>query len=137
MRNFFAVVLAVGFGGTGLACLYFEQYLWGAALLAAAAALVVPMFLGHAGGDLGSAMNVVDFVRNPADAIVEAAVDRYSAAVDTRKKQRAEESAQHFDADAAFQRYLDRKAAAPDLSEPAHPPATAPRSFGRKGLEGA
>ena len=98
---------------------------------------------GAQGRSLTQAGDVVapmDFVANPADAIVDAVTERVTGLVPGRpaKKSEPEEQGPAFDADAALARYLEnRPADLPPIVPPIAPPLAEPaprRSFGRKGL---
>jgi len=80
---------------------------------------------GLGAGAAGDPAALINFVRNPAGAIVDTATDQLA---DWFKKDEKEE--QGFDADAALARYLAQRG-----TEPAPPAHSAPsRVFGRKGI---
>jgi hypothetical protein len=72
---------------------------------------------------------LIDFVRDPADAIVDTATDQLADWFSDDKKS-AEKAEQGFDPDAAIARYLAQRG--PEPVPTAH--SAAPRVFGRKGI---
>ena len=83
--------------------------------------------------DAGDPTALGDFISNPAEALVDAAVDKGGEYLSGRRKVGSDEpSGEAFDADAALARYMaNRPASAPPLAVEAVPPV---RGFGRKGL---
>jgi len=109
-----------------------------ASTLALLVGSAVLFFRGAQGRSLTQAGDItapMDFVANPAEAIVDAAVERVAGLGPGRtgKKSDPADQTPAFDADAALARYLEnRPADMPPLERPAE---LAPRrGFGRKGL---
>ena len=103
----------------------------------------VLIFKGAQGQNLTQAGDVsatMDFVKDPAEAIVDAVVERVPGLGPRRpvRKSEPEEQGPAFDADAALARYLEnRPADLPPIVPPIAPPMGEPaprRGFGRKGL---
>lgn len=109
------------------------------ALLVGAAVLFWHGVQGRGVTQAGDIIAPMEFVKNPAEAIVDAAVERVSAAVPQRRKSWDVEEPAKFDADAALAHYMANRPAdlpAPPPTESA-PPSFDPaprRGFGRKGL---
>lgn len=134
-RILFATFLSVGLIGVSGFYFFKGEYLSACAFLAGACAVLVPSIMGRGAGNWDSASAAMDFVTNPAGAIVDAAVDRIGGAVEERTGARTEKEEPGFDADAAFKRYMERKAdAGGGPPEAVSPPL---RTFGRKGGNGA
>ena len=110
------------------------------ALLVGAAVLFLRGAQGRSLTQAGDVTAPMDFVANPADAIVDAVVERVPGLGPRRaaRKSEPEEDGPAFDADAALARYLEnRPADLPPIVPPVAPPIaqSAPRrGFGRKGL---
>ena len=130
--------IAVGFLLLGVAYLWFAMDGLGSSTLLCAAAAAFFFFRGAQGltaqeaGDVGDASAVIEFVSNPADAIVDNATDRLADWFKDKEQPKAAAAEQPgFDPDAAIARYLAQRG-----SEPASAPVgPAPfRGFGRKGL---
>ena len=136
-RILFAMFLGVGLLGVSGFSFYRGDTLSALAFLAGACAVLVPSIMGRGAGDLDSASAAIDFIRNPAGAIVDAAVDRIGGAVEERKSAPADKEEPSFDVDAAFNRYIERKVEVSGGTAPAVSASPAPRTFGRKGIESA
>ena len=82
-------------------------------------------------GDVGDPSAVIDFIKDPADAIVDTATDRFADWCGSKPDSAEAEEQSKFDPDAVIARYLDQR-----VSQPApQPEVAAPvRAFGRKGL---
>ena len=142
MRGWTSIL--VGFLLLGLTYVSFALTGMGSSTLlcgVAAAFFFVRGAQGAAAGDAGDPTAVVDFVKNPAGTIVENAVEQFGVLFAAKPKASTEAAEQPaFDADAALARYLAKRGSEPpavpfapaDLSAPA---ATAPRGFGRKGVQ--
>lgn len=137
MRALFAAFLAIGLLGLSGIYFYKGDTLSACAFLAGACAVLIPSIMGRRGGDWESASAAIDFVRNPAGAIVDAAVDRIGDAIGDRKAERAGKEEPGFDADAAFNRYMARRTDASSAPLPVEAAMPAPRTFGRKGAQDA
>jgi hypothetical protein len=81
---------------------------------------------GLGAGEAGDPTALVDFVTDPADAIVDAAADQVAEWMGSDNQKGTAGEQPRFDADAIIARYLAQREA-----EPAAP---VPRAFGRKGL---
>ena len=88
--------------------------------------------------EVGDPLAVIDFVKDPADAIVDSATERLSDWFDNRTNSAGADEG-GFDPDAVVERYLSQRG--PEgIASPASAPAPAatspapPRGFGRKGL---
>ena len=119
-----------GFLLLGVAYWSFAADGFGASTLLCAAAAAFFFFRGAQGQEVdatGDPSALIDFVRDPADAIVDTATDRLTDWL--KDDEKTEQPG--FDADAAVARYLAQRA-----TEPAASPASSapPRGFGRKGL---
>ena len=141
MRGWTSIL--VGFLLLGLAYVSFAWNGMGASTFlcgVAAASFFFRGAQGAAAGDVGDPTAVVDFVKDPAGAIVESAVERLGGLFEAKPKTSAAAVEQPaFDADAALARYLAKRG--PEPAAPFSPadqtaPATsAPRGFGRKGMQ--
>ena len=101
----------------------------GSSALLCGAAAAFFFFRGSQGlsvGEAGDPTALVDFVTNPADAIVDAATDQLAEWMRSDDQTVAAGEQPGFDADAVIARYLAQREA--------QPAAPAPRGFGRKGL---
>jgi len=112
---------------------------FGSATLICGVAAAFFLFLGAQGltvGEAGNPIALVDFVRDPAGAIVDTATDRLGDWFTDDKPAAAEPEQPKFDADAAIARYLAQRPAEPAAVLPASSAiGVAPvRSFGRKGV---
>jgi hypothetical protein len=157
MRGWSAIF--VSFLLLGLAVWSFAWDGFGSSTVIAAVAAVVIFFRGVQGmeiNEVGDPLAVIEFVKDPADAIVDSATERFGDWLDDRKA--AEEPAtgtgvNHrqalvdwlhdreepaaFDPDATIARYIENRGAQPaDAPATALAPASAApvRGFGRKGL---
>ena len=136
MRGWSAI--AVGFLLLGLAVWSFAWDGLSSSTLMCAVAAAFIFFRGAQGmglNEVGDPLAVIDFVRNPADAIVDSATERLGdwLTVDEPSSPRAEDG--KFDPDAIVARYQAQRS-----TEPAAMPAPAVanpapvQGFGRKGL---
>ena len=111
---------------------------FGSSTLICAAVAAFFFFRGAQGlsvGEAGDPSAVIDFVTDPADAIVDTATDRLSEWIDDRPKAAAAADQPGFDADAALARYMAQREREPAAAPAVIPASAAPaRSFGRKGL---
>ena len=121
----------VGFLLLGVAYWSYSADGFGTSTLMCGAAAAFCFFCGANGravSENGDPTAVIDFIKDPADAIVDSATDRLAEWMGERKA--ADEKA-GFDPDAALARYMENRqpqpAAVPDVAAPV-------RSFGRKGL---
>jgi hypothetical protein len=80
-------------------------------------------------GESGDPTALIDFVANPADAIVDSATDRFAEWLGDGSPKDAPEQPK-FDVEAAFARYMEHRPA----DAPAVPSMAPQRGFGRKGL---
>lgn len=110
------------------------------ALLVGAAVLFLRGAQGRSLTEAGDVTAPMDFVANPADAIVDAVAERVAGVVPGRTGRKVAEvpDSPKFDADAALARYLENRPPdlppiAPPLAQPSAEPAPR-RGFGRKGL---
>ncbi len=93
---------------------------------------------GVALGEAGNPIALVDFVRDPAGAIVDTATDRLGDWLNDDKPaadaaaEPAAETEKQFDPDAVIQRYLAQRGAEPAAAAPPSPAQY--RGFGRKGI---
>jgi hypothetical protein len=114
---------------------YADDGLVSSALICAAAAAFF-FFRGAQGlsvEEAGDASALIDFVKDPADAIVDTATDRLADWLQPNEAQAATGGEQRgFDPDAVIARHLEQRKA-----EAAAAPASAPayRGFGRKGVQ--
>jgi hypothetical protein len=114
---------------------------FGSATLICAVAGSFFLVLGAQGltvGEAGNPIALVDFVRDPAGAIVDTATDRIGDWFNDDKPESAAQADQaKFDPDAVIERYLAQRTAAPEASTDgvtgfaSQAPA---RTFGRKGV---
>ena len=120
----------VGFLLLGLAYWSFAVDGFGSSMLMCAAAAALFFFRGAQGlavGEGGDPTAVFEFVRDPADAIVDTATERLTDWLNDDKKTEQVE----FDPDAAVARYLAQRGTEPTAA----PASPAPyRGFGRKGV---
>ena len=126
MRGWTSVL--VGFLLLGMAYWSFAAEGFGMSALLCGAAAAYFMFRGALGlsvGQVGDSSAVIDFIKDPADAIVDTATDRFADWYNDKKEPAEEKSS--FDPDAVIARYLDQRGAKPEPSAPI-------RSFGRKGV---
>ncbi len=108
-------------------------------IFATAAAFI--FFRGAQGmeiNEVGDPLAVIEFVKDPADAIVDSATERLSDWFDNRPNG-VEADQGGFDPDAVVERYLSQRGPDAMASPAAAPAPTAaspapPRGFGRKGL---
>ena len=83
-------------------------------------------------GDVGDASAVIEFVSNPADAIVDTATDRLADWFGDKDPKAAAPAEQPgFDPDAIVARYLAQRGSEPESATAGQAPL---RGFGRKGL---
>jgi hypothetical protein len=132
MRYILHIGAILVLGGMALMALLGGKWLEAIAFLAGAGILFIPIVRGGT-ANLGDADQVITFFRDPAGAIVDAAIDRAGDAIGDKSgntDKPAVGGPQPFDADAAFERYMANRPARP----PAVPAAPAPGGFGRKGL---
>jgi len=126
--------MLVGFLLLGMAYWSFSADGFGFSTLLCAAAAAFFFFRGAQGqeaGETGDPTALIDFVRDPADAIVDTATDRLTDWLTPEAKGKDADKP-GFDPDAAIARYLAQRPAEPP---PANPVAPAPhRSFGRKAV---
>ena len=129
--------MLIGFFLLGLGYWSYAAEGFGSSTLLCGAAAAVFFFRGAQGmaageaGNIGDSTAIVDFVTNPAEAIVDTATDRLSDWVNSGdvKPATADEHSK-FDPDAVLARYIEKRGAGPTAA----PAAAAPiRSFGRKG----
>ena len=122
----------VGFLLLGVAYWSFAVDGFGSSTLMCAAAAAFFFFRGAQGLELdttGDPTAVVDFVSDPAEAIVDTVTDRLGDWLGENRGKPAEEEA-GFDPDAAVARYMAQRG-----SEPAPPTTAVPvRTFGRKAV---
>ena len=120
-----------GFLLLGVAYWSFSAEGFDASTLLCAAAAAFFLFRGAHGREVDVSNDpsaLIDFVRDPADAIVDTATDKIS---DWFKDDKAEEK---FDPDAAVERYIAQRGPDQGGASAAAPPSPAPyRGFGRKG----
>lgn len=111
---------------------------FGSATLICGVAAAFFFFLGARGmtvGEAGNPIALVDFVRDPAGAIVDTATDRIGDWLSDDKPAAAQPEQPKFDADAAIARYLAQRPEPSAAQAAAAPAASAPvRGFGRKGV---
>ncbi|MGI8611687.1 MAG: hypothetical protein ACR2KH_05375 [Sphingomicrobium sp.] len=129
--------MLVGFLLLGVAYWSFAAEGLGSSTLLCAAAAAFFFFRGSQGltvGEVGDPTAVIEFVQDPADAIVDSATERFADWLNDRPKGGAADQP-GFDADAVIERYLAQRGPDP-LGAPAAAPASpAPyRGFGRKGV---
>ena len=127
----------VGFLLLGLAVWSFAWDGFSSSTLMCAVAAAFTFARGAQGlglGEVGDPLAVIEFVKNPADAIVDTATERLGDWLDDQPNgARADQSG--FDPEAVLDRYLSKRG-----SDPVEAPAAAaaspapPRGFGRKGL---
>lgn len=139
MRGWSAIF--VGFLLLGLAVWSFAWDGFSSSTLICATAAAVIFFRGAQGmeiNEVGDPLAVIEFVRNPADAIVDSATERLSDWLDDRPNSTGANQG-GFDPDAVLDRYLAQRGPDP-VAAPAAVSAVAatspapPRGFGRKGL---
>ena len=121
--------MLVGFLLLAVAVWWFTVDGLGSSALLCGAAAAFFFFRGAQGlsvGEAGDPTALVDFVTDPADAIVDAATDQVAEWMRSDDQKATAGEQRGFDADAVIARYLAQREA-----EPAAP---APRGFGRKGL---
>jgi hypothetical protein len=125
--------------GAGLLAVAIGMAAYGASLttvLIFGAGALVLFYRGFQGQGVGTVEDVtapMDFISNPAGAIVDAATDKVGEMLMEARRPAEPKEPPAFDADAALARYLaNRPAPAPSSS--AADPAPARRQFGRKGL---
>lgn len=125
--------MLVGFLLLGMAYWSFTADGFGLSTLMCAAASAFFFLRGAQGqeaGESGDPSALIDFVRDPADAIVDTATDRLADWLTPDENKVAAEK-QGFDADAAIARYMAQRGP----ESPAVPAGPAPaRGFGRKGV---
>jgi hypothetical protein len=135
MRGWSAIV--VGFLLLGLAVWSFAWDGFSSSTLLCATAAAFIFFRGAQGmeiNEVGDPLAVIEFVRNPADAIVDSATERLSDWFDNQPDSPTA-GEEKFDPEAVVARYLEQRGSEPAAAPPAEPPVPAPmRSFGRKGL---
>ena len=130
MRGMSSIIVGILLAGAG-AWLYMEGG-FGTEVLVLVAAGALLGARGCMGSDISSVDDVaapIEFLRNPAGAIVDEATDRLTEML-TQKKQPEPEPVSTFDPDAAIARYLENRPVQ-EAAPPQHPPI---RGFGRKGL---
>src|SRR5215212_1301722 len=135
MRGWSAIV--VGFLLLGLAVWSFAWDGFSSSTISCVTAAAVIFFRGTQGmgiREVGDPLAVIEFVRNPAGAIVDSAADRLSDWLDDAPTP-ATSQPDKFDPDAVVARYVEQRAIEPAAAQAlaAISPAP-PRGFGRKGL---
>ena len=136
MRGWSAIF--VSFLLLGLAVWSFAWDGFGSSTLIAATAAAVIFFRGVQGmeiNEVGDPLAVIEFVRNPADAIVDSATERLGdwLTADEPASPSAEEG--KFDPEAVIARYLEQRG--PEPAAASAPAAASPapvRTFGRKAV---
>ena len=121
--------MLVGFLLLAVAVWWFTVDGLGSSALLCGAAAAFFFFRGAQGLDVGEAGDptaLVDFVTDPADAIVDAATDQVAEWMRSDDQKATAGEQPGFDANAVIARYLAQREA--------QPAAPAPRGFGRKGL---
>ena len=86
--------------------------------------------------EVGNPLAVIEFVRNPADAIVDSATERLGDWINDEPKSTGADQP-GFNADAVVEHYLAQRGPDPVAAPAGSPTATSPappRGFGRKGL---
>ena len=125
----------------GLAVWSFAWDGFSSSTLMCATAAAFIFFRGAQGmevSEVGDPLAVIEFVKNPADAIVDSATERLGDWLDNRPSSAGADQG-GFDPDAVLDRYLAQRGPDP-VPAPAVAPAPAatspapPRGFGRKGL---
>lgn len=132
MRGLSSII--VGLLLFGIGCWLYVESGFGTTMLMFAVGGAVLFVRGCYGIDINSPDDVVaplEFISNPADAIVDSAVDKFSDLIADRRKP-TEEASSTFDPDAVIAKYLENRPAATAATAPAPPP----RGFGRKALQG-
>ena len=133
--------LLIGFFLLALAYWSYAASGFGSTTMVFAAAAVLFFIRGAMGmaageaGDAGDPTAIIEFVTNPAGAIVDSATDKLGDWLQSDDKKPAADAAPEqpkFDPDAALARYLENRAPAPATAAPEV--AAPPRGFGRKGL---
>ena len=100
---------------------------------AAAAFIFVRAAQGMGLGEVGDPLAVIEFVRNPADAIVDSATERLGDWLTADEPTSGREEEGKFNPDAVVARYLEQRGSEPAAASPAATSIPAPmRSFGRK-----
>ena len=126
----------VGFLLLGVAYWSFAAEGLGSSTLLCAAAAAFFFFRGSQGltvGEVGDPSTVIEFVQDPAEAIVDSATERFSDWLNDRKGAEADQPG--FDPDAVVERYLAQRGPDPVGAPSAEPASPAPyRGFGRKGV---
>ncbi len=131
MRRWSSIVVGTGLLGFSFWAFQKDGYS-GTALLFFTAGMFL-VFRGWQGlgvTEAGDPIALADFVSDPAEAIVDAAVDRAGEWLNDKDGRQAEEKP-GFDVDAAFARYMANRPATAAAETQAPPPV---RGFGRKGL---
>ena len=121
----------VGFLLLGVAYWSYSADGFGTSTLMCGAAAAFCFFCGANGravSENGDPTAVIDFIKDPADAIVDSATDRLAEWMGERK---TVEDKPGFDPDAALARYMENRVENPGVPPEGHAPM---RSFGRKGL---
>ena len=142
--------LLIGFFLLGLAYWSFAFEGLGSSTLLCGAAALVFFYRGAQGmaageaGDAGDPLAIVEFVSNPAEAIVDSATERLGECLRETKSavtdwlgesKSAEAEPSGFDPDAVIARYLENRGEDRGAEPATHPVSAAPvRGFGRKGL---
>jgi hypothetical protein len=123
--------IVVGVGLLGLGAWILMHFGYNHAVLVCIGAGVVMLVRGVMGIGLfggGDPTELAQFVTNPADAIVDSAIDKAADMIGEARKKEAEELPS-FDVDAAFARYMANR---PEPAANAMPQPV--RGFGRKGI---
>ena len=134
MRGVTSIVIALGLLALAMWAFSSGGTSMGAAFAGGAAILFVRGLQGRGVTQGGDTPGPIEFIRDPAGAIVDSAIDRIGDLLADKDEAQAEQQPA-FDPDAAIQRYLANRpeAAGPaDYPSAAQPPAH--RGFGRKGL---
>ena len=135
MRGWSSIV--VGFLLLGVAYWSFTVDGFGSSALLCGAAAAFFFFRGAQGlavGEAGDPTAVIDFVTDPADAIVDTATDRIADWLKSDEPTAAVAEPAKFDPDAVIARYLEQRGLDP-LAGSATAAGPAPtRGFGRKGV---
>ncbi len=131
MRGWSSIL--VGFLLVGVAYWWFATDGFSSSMLLCVAAAAFFFFRGAQGlgvEQAGDPTAVVEFVSDPADAIVDSVTDRLADWLQDNESKAAEDQSK-FDPDAAIARYLAQRGTEPTAAQASPAPI---RGFGRKGL---
>ena len=112
----------------------------GVAFAGGAAILFVRGLQGRGVVQAGDTPGPIEFIRDPAGAIVDSAIDKIGDLLADKEEAKTEETKPAFDPDAAIERYLANRpesvapAAQPSATQPSAAQPSTYRGFGRKGL---